>query len=119
MACGRCAAPRCARHALNAGQRCGACEREYRDEARTRRNVKLMFAPSVTLLTGGMLLGLSIPLSLGVVGALAVCVVVSALAVGAGAGTCSLVERTSRAMFLRERNAGVPAARLLPSGKHH
>jgi hypothetical protein len=110
-------ATRCARHALRAGERCPACERDYCDEARARRAVKLMFAPPVGILTGGLLLGLLIPISLGAVGAVMTCAMVSALAVGAGAGTCSLVERTSRAMFLRERT-GLPAARLLTSGRH-
>jgi hypothetical protein len=109
-------ATRCARHAFRAGERCAACERDYLDEARARRAVKLMFAPPVAILTGGILLGLLMPVSLGVLGAVMTCALVSGLAVGAGAGTCTLVERTSRAMFLRER-AGLPAARLLTSGK--
>ncbi|HEY1818197.1 MAG TPA: hypothetical protein VGG74_37900 [Kofleriaceae bacterium] len=115
--CGRCMAPRCVRHALRPGERCAACERDYREEARARRAVKLMFAPPVGLLTGGLLLGLLMPVSLGALGAVATCALISGLAVGAGAGTCSLVERTSRAMFLRERAGGLPAARLLTPGK--
>ena len=40
-----------------------------------------------------------------------------AAAVGAGAGTCRLVDRNARALFLRERAGGLPPARLLPSPK--
>ncbi len=116
--CGRCMTTRCARHALRTAERCAACERDYCDEARARRAVKLMFAPPVALLTGGLLLGLLMPVSLGTIGAVMTCALVSGLAVGAGAGTCTLVERTSRAMFLRERAGGLPAARLLTSGRH-
>ena len=115
--CGRCMASRCALHALKSGKRCPACERDYTDEARTRRAVKLIFAPPVAILTGGLLLGLLMPVSLGAVGAVMTCALVSGLAVGAGAGTCTLVERTSRAMFLREHSGGLPAARLLTDGR--
>jgi hypothetical protein len=110
-------ASRCARHALRSSQRCPACERDYCDDAKTRRAVKLIFAPPVGILTGGLLLGLLMPVSLGAVGAVMTCAFVSGLAVGAGAGTCSLVDRTSRAMFLRERSGGLPAARLLTDGR--
>ena len=110
---------RCATHALAPGERCPACERDYRDDARARRAVKLMFAPPVAILTGGLLFALLLPVSLGgAVGAVLMCALVSGSAVGAGAGTCTLVERSARAMFLRERAGGLPAARLLPSGRH-
>ena len=33
-------------------------------------------------------------------------------------GTCALVDRSSRALFLRERCGALPAARLLPSPRH-
>ncbi|HEY1550151.1 MAG TPA: hypothetical protein VGG28_20125 [Kofleriaceae bacterium] len=79
--------------------------------------MKLIFAPPVAILTGGLLLGLLMPISLGAVGAAMTCAFVCGLGVGAGAGTCTLVERTSRAMFLRERSGGVPAARLLTDGR--
>lgn len=115
--CGRCMASRCARHALKSGQRCPACERDYCDDAKTRRAVKVIFAPPVAILTGGLLLGLLMPVSLGALGAVMTCTFIAGFAVGAGAGTCTLVERTSRAMFLRERSGGLPAARLLTDGR--
>lgn len=84
-----------------------------------RRAVKLMFAPPVAILAGGLLFGLLLPVSLGgAVGGVIMCALVSCTAVGAGAGTCTLVERTSRAMFLREQAGGLPAARLLAPGRH-
>jgi hypothetical protein len=105
---------RCMEHALPAGERCPACERDYRDEARARRAVKLMFAPPVAILTGGLLFGLLLPVSLGgALGAVLMCALVSGTAVGVGVGTCTLVERSARAMFLRERAGGLPEARLL------
>ena len=39
-------------------------------------------------------------------------------AVAAGAGACRFVDRSARAMFLRERAVGLPPARLLPSPRH-
>jgi hypothetical protein len=119
MRCGRCTATRCARHALAFGERCEMCEREYQEEAPTRRAAKLIFAPPITILTGGLLFGLLLPVSLGgAIGAVVMCALACGSAVGAGAGTCSLVERSSRAMFLRQRAGTLPAARLLPSPRH-
>jgi len=110
---------RCAKHVLDAGERCPACEREWRDEATTRRAAKLIFAPPTALFTGGLLLGLLLPVSLGgAVGAVIMCALVSGTAVGAGAAMCSFVDRSARAMFLRERAGGLPSARLLPSPRH-
>jgi hypothetical protein len=118
MRCGRCTTTRCARHALADGRRCDTCERDYQDELPTRRAVKVIFAPPIAILAGGMLFGLLLPVSLGgAIGAAIMCSIVCATAVGAGAGTCRLVDRTARAMFLRERAGALPAARLLPSPK--
>jgi hypothetical protein len=117
MKCGRCTATRCARHALEPGRRCDSCEREWADEADTRRNAKLIFAPPLALLTGGLLFGLLMPL-LGALGAAVLCIVAVFLAAGTGVGTCMLVERSSRAVFLRERAGALPPARLLPSPRH-
>ena len=112
-------ATRCAAHVLAPGVRCPACEREWREDAPTRRAAKLIFAPPVALLTGGLLFGLLLPVSIGgAVGAAVMCALACGTAVGAGAGTCSLVDRSARAMFLRERAGGLPAARLLPSPRH-
>ena len=116
MKCGRCMTTRCAAHVLAPGERCPACEREWRDDAPTRRAAKLIFAPPVALLTGGLLFGLLLPVSLGgAVGAVIMCAFACGTAVGAGAGTCRLVEHSARAMFLRERAGRLPPARLLPS----
>lgn len=118
MKCGRCTMTRCARHALADGRRCDKCERDYQDELPTRRAVKVIFAPPIAILAGGMLFGMLLPVSLGgAVGAAIMCSIVCATAVGAGAGTCRLVDHTARAMFLRERAGTLPAARLLPSPK--
>ena len=114
--CGRCTTSQCARHALEPGERCRACERDYRDEARTRRAVKVIFAPAVGLFAGGAVFAL-ITLG-GAIGAAVMCAVAVGIAVGASAGLCTLVDRSARAMFLRERSTGVPAARLLPPGRH-
>ena len=119
MRCGRCQSTRCERHALAPGHRCTACEREWHEDAPLRRAAKLIFAPSAALFTGGALFALLMPVSLGgAIGAVIMCAFACGSAVGAGAGTCSLVHRSARAMFLRERAAGLPAARLLPSPRH-
>jgi len=115
--CGRCSTTRCSAHQFKAGERCSACERDFRDEALTRRAVKLIFAAPVGLFCGGMLFAV---LSFGgALGAAIACALACFAAVGAGAGVCSLVDRSARAMFLREKSPGLPAARLLPPGRHH
>ncbi len=119
MRCGRCTSTRCARHALGAGERCARCERDWRDEAPTRRSAKLIFAPAVGVLAGGLLFGLLLPVSLGgAIGATVMAAFAAGTAVGASAGTCALVDRSARAMFLRERAGSLPAARLLPPPRH-
>jgi hypothetical protein len=116
MRCGRCTSTRCAAHALRAGQRCERCERDWADEAATRRAAKLIFAPPAAILAGGLLFGLLLPVSIG--GAFGAAVM-AALACGtgaaAGAGACRVVDRSARALFLRERAGTLPPARLLPS----
>jgi hypothetical protein len=119
MKCGRCASTRCTRHALSPGRRCDACERDYLDEAATRRAAKLIFVPPIAILAGGLLFGLLLPVSIGgAVGAAVMCVLACGTAVGAGTAACRVVDRSARAMFLRERAGGLPAARLLPSPRH-
>jgi hypothetical protein len=119
MKCGRCTATRCARHALSQSRRCDGCERDWRDEAPTRRAAKLIFAPPLAILTGGLLFGLLLPISIGgAIGAAIMCMLACGSAVGAGAAACRLVDRSARAMFLRERAGGLPAARLLPAHRH-
>jgi len=116
MKCGRCTTTRCRRHALRPGRRCDRCERDWQEEAATRRAAKLIFAPPIAILVGGMLLGLLLPVTIG--GALAtavMCSIVCGVAVGTGAGACRLVDRSSRALFLREKCGALPTARLLPS----
>ncbi|HEU0035293.1 MAG TPA: hypothetical protein VFQ53_31925 [Kofleriaceae bacterium] len=116
MRCGRCTTTRCEKHALRPGRRCDRCERDYAEEAPTRRAAKLIFAPSIGLFAGGLLFGLLLPVSIGgAVGAAVMCAVACGTAVGAGAGACRVVDRSARAMFLRERAGGLPPARLLPS----
>ena len=119
MRCGRCTNTRCQAHALGPGQRCDRCEHDYADDAVTRRAAKMIFAPPIAILAGGLLFGLMLPVSLGgAVGAVIMCALACCTAVGAGAGACRLVDRSSRALFLRERAGGLPAARLLPSPRH-
>ena len=119
MRCGRCATTRCAQHALRAGERCDRCERDWVDEAPTRRAAKMIFAPPIGILTGGILFGLLLPVSLGgAIGAAIMCSLACGTAVGAGAGACRIVDRTARAMFLRERSGALPPARLLPAPRH-
>lgn len=115
MKCGRCTNTRCARHALPDGRRCDRCESDWHEEAPTRRAAKLIFAPPIAILAGGMLFGLLLPVSVGAIGAAIMCSIICLAAVGVGAGTCRLVEHTSRVMFLRERAGALPPARLLPS----
>src|SRR5947208_5448800 len=119
MKCGRCTATRCARHALHPGERCEMCERDWREEASTRRAAKLIFAPPIAILSGGLLFGLLLPVSLGgAIGAAVMCALACGTAVGAGAGACRVVDRSARAMFLRQRAGGLPPARLLQSPRH-
>ena len=101
---------------MRSGERCERCECDWEEEAVTRRAAKLIFAPAIALLAGGLLFGLLLPVSLGgAIGAGIMCTLACATAVGAGAGTCHLVDRSARALFLRESTGGLPAARLLPS----
>jgi hypothetical protein len=114
--CGRCTNTRCQRHALPPGQRCERCERDWDDEAVTRRAAKMIFVPPIAILCGGVLFGLLLPVSFGgAIGAVIMCALACATAVGAGAGAARLVDRSARALFLRERAGGLPRARLLPA----
>ena len=114
MRCGRCLATFCGDHELSGGKRCAACEQDWADEASTRRAAKVIFAPPVAILSGGLLFGLLLPVSLGgALGAFVMCAIACGTGVGAGAGACSVVDRSARALFLRERAGQLPAARLL------
>nr|HEX4316621.1 hypothetical protein [Kofleriaceae bacterium] len=114
--CGRCRTTACERHAFAARSRCDACERDWADEAPTRRAAKMIFAPPLAVLVGGFVFGVLLPVSIGgAFGAAVMCALACAAAYGAGAGACSFVDRTARGLFLRERAAALPAARLLPS----
>jgi hypothetical protein len=116
MKCGRCTLTRCARHALPDNRRCDQCERDWHEDAPTRRAAKLIFAPPIAILAGGIIFGLLLPVSLGgAIGAALMCMFACALAVGAGAGACRLVDHSARTMFLRERASALPPMRLLPS----
>lgn len=117
MKCGRCTATCCQRHALAANRRCDRCERDWQDEAPTRRAAKVIFVPPIALLAGGLLFGLLLPVSFSALGAAIMCAFVCAVAVGAGAGACRLVDHSSRVMFLRERAGGLPPMRLLSAPK--
>jgi hypothetical protein len=106
-------------HAPPPGERCERCERDWGGEAVTRRAAKVMFAPPIAILSGGLLFGLLLPVSIGgAIGAALMCALACVTAVATGAGACHLVERSARAMFLRERVGGLPVARLLPSSRH-
>jgi hypothetical protein len=119
MRCGRCTRTRCAVHALLPGERCAGCEQDWSDEAPTRRAAKLLFVPPIAVLVGGLLLGLLMPISLGgAIGAIVIAALACGTGVGAGAGACRLVDRSARALFLRERAGGLPSARLLTDGRH-
>jgi hypothetical protein len=116
MRCGRCTITRCVRHALGPGERCDRCERDWADEAPTRRAAKLIFVPPIALLVGGLLFGILLPVSIGgIVWATFMAALACGTAVAAGAAACRLVDKSSRALFLRERAGGLPPARLLPS----
>lgn len=117
MKCGRCTLTRCQRHALANDRRCDQCERDWQDDAPTRRAAKMIFAPSIALLAGGVVFGLLLPVSFTAFGAAIMCALVCGITVGAGAGACRLLDHSSRVMFLRERAGALPPARLLPSPK--
>lgn len=79
----------------------------------------MIFAPPIAIFAGGLLFGLLLPVSLGgMVGAGVMAAFALGTAFGAGAGACRIVDRSARAMFLRERSGGLPPARLLPSPRH-
>ena len=119
MRCGRCTTTRCRRHVLHDRERCPRCERDWSDEAPTRRAAKMIFVPPIAIFAGGLLFGLLLPVSLGgVVGAGVMVTLAFATALGTGAGACRVVDRSARALFLRERSGGLPAARLLPAPRH-
>ncbi|MGE0871708.1 MAG: hypothetical protein AB7P03_24325 [Kofleriaceae bacterium] len=108
----------CRRHALEPGVRCQLCELDWAQEAPTRRAAKVMFAPPIAVLAGGILFGLLLPVSMGgALGATLMSAIACGTAVGAGAGACRLFDRSARAFFLRERAGGLPPARLLPPGR--
>lgn len=89
------------------------------DDAQSRRAAKLIFVPPIALFAGGVLFGLLLPISIGgAIGATVMAALACGTAVAAGAGACNLVDRSARAMFLRERANTLPMARLLPSGRH-
>jgi hypothetical protein len=113
MKCGRCTTTRCELHALGQSERCDRCELDWRDEAPTRRAAKMIFAPPVAIFSGGILFGLLMPVSL--IGVAVMATIALAAAVGVGVGACRVVDRSARALFLRERAGGLPPARLLPS----
>jgi len=118
MRCGRCNDTQCRLHALADRTRCERCERDWTDEAVTRRAAKLIFAPPLAILAGGALFGMMLPISLGgALGAAILCVLACLTAVAAGSGACRLVDSSARALFLRERAGGLPAARLLPPSR--
>ena len=118
--CGRCRTPRCAEHAIAPGARCDDCERDYEDEAPTRRAAKMIFVPPIAILCGGLLFGVLMPVTLwGAFGAAVLCAFACTAAFGASVGACRFVDRGARAMFLRERAGGLPRARLLPARSHH
>ena len=119
MKCGRCTNTRCARHALADNRRCDRCERDWQEEAPTRRAAKLIFAPPIAILAGGLLFGLLLPVSFTALGAAIMCAFVCCIAVGTGAAACRLLDHSSRVLFLRERADRLPPARLLPSPKRH
>ena len=77
-----------------------------------------MFAPPIAVLAGGLLFGLLLPISIGgVIGATVICAIACGTGAGAGVGACRLVDRSARAIFLREHAGGLPAARLLTDGR--
>jgi hypothetical protein len=120
MRCARCTTTRCAQHPLVPGARCEGCEADWADEAVTRRQAKVLFAPPVGILAGGVLFGLLLPISIGgLVGATIMAAVAAGTAVGAGAGMCKFVDRSARALFMRQRSGGLPTARLLAAPRHH
>jgi hypothetical protein len=117
--CGRCNTTRCRAHALEVDQRCESCERDWRDEAVTRRAAKLIFAPPIAILTGGLLFGVLLPISIGgALGAAILCALACATSAASATSACRLVDHSARALFLRERCGGLPPARLLPSPRH-
>src|SRR5256885_16366343 len=116
MKWGGCTTTRCARHALAPGVRCEGCEHDWQQEAPTRRAAKLIFAPPIAILSGGLLFGLLLPVSLGgAIGAAVMCALAFGAPGGAGAGAWRVVDRSARAMFVRRSASGLPPARLLPS----
>ncbi len=118
MRCGRCTRTRCAVHAMLSGERCGGCEQDWQEEEPTRRAAKLIFAPPIAVLAGGLLFGLLLPIAIGgVIGATVMAAIACGTGAGAGVGACRIVDRSARALFLRERAGGLPAARLLTDGR--
>lgn len=120
MRCGRCTRTRCALHTLLPGERCDGCEQDWQEEAPTRRAAKLIFAPPIAVLAGGLLFGLLLPISIGgAIGATVMAALACGTGAGAGVGACRLVDRSARALFLREHAGGLPPARLLTDGRRY
>jgi hypothetical protein len=118
MRCGRCNSTCCEAHALAPGERCERCERDWEEDSVTRGAAKVIFAPPLAIFAGGLLFALLLPVSLGgALGAAVMCALACSIAVATGAGVCRLVDRSARAMFLREHTTGLPPARLLPASR--
>ena len=120
MRCGRCSLTCCAAHALPAGERCDGCEQDWAEEATTRRHAKVLFAPPAAILAGGLLFAVLMPITFGgAIGLTIMAAVACGTGVSVGAGMCKVVDRSARALFLRERGNGIPTARLLSAPRDH
>ncbi len=116
--CGRCEAPLCATHRPPRGRRCRTCERDWADEAPTRRTLQRLFAPSACVLSGGLTFLFLMPVLIALpfsLGAPLVAALASSVGLSGAVATYRLVERAARAQFLREHARALPVARVVRS----
>jgi hypothetical protein len=114
--CARCDASLCDAHRPAREARCAACEREWTDELPTRRALQRLFAPSATVMSGGLTFLFLMPVLMALpfsLGAPLVAALATAVGLSGGVATYRLVNRAARAQFLREHARALPVARVV------
>ncbi|MEZ4358728.1 MAG: hypothetical protein R3B48_00995 [Kofleriaceae bacterium] len=81
-----------------------------------RHASKVMFAPPVMILVGGVVFGTIAPLLGGLLGAVAVSLITAGSTFTAGVAVCGAVDGASRWLLSRHRQRLLPMARVVSDG---
>lgn len=111
--CGRCDAPLCRRHRPRAQARCRVCERDYRDEAPVRNQVKALLGLPPGAIATTLVFTALVPFAGSVTTAIAVAACAAIAGTGTTAALFRAVDRAARAQFLREHGRPLPEARVV------